>query len=143
MQFSVPQFIDIEDKIFGPLTLKQFIYILGGIGLSFVLYKLLPLYIAFFIIIPVFGLTFMLAFKPIHGRPFVVVLESALRFTIGSKLYLWKKESKLSKKDGKRVKTAVQKSSEEPIPTIPKVIEGKLDDMALSLDINPKTPGSE
>jgi hypothetical protein len=29
MQFRVPQFIDIEDKLFGPLTFKQFIYLAG------------------------------------------------------------------------------------------------------------------
>ena len=34
MMFSVPQFIDVEDKIIGPLTLKQFIYLAGGAGLS-------------------------------------------------------------------------------------------------------------
>src|SRR3989338_737591 len=29
MQFQVPQFIEVEDKIFGPLTLKQFFYVLA------------------------------------------------------------------------------------------------------------------
>ena len=32
MQFSVPQFIDVRDKIFGPLTLQQFLYIVGAVG---------------------------------------------------------------------------------------------------------------
>ena len=27
MQYQVPQFIEVEDKIFGPLTFKQFLYI--------------------------------------------------------------------------------------------------------------------
>ena len=36
MRFEVPQFVDIEDKIFGPLTFKQFIYIAGGAGVSVV-----------------------------------------------------------------------------------------------------------
>ncbi|TSC80302.1 MAG: hypothetical protein G01um101429_152 [Parcubacteria group bacterium Gr01-1014_29] len=31
-QFQVPQFIEVEDKIFGPLTTKQFFYLLGGGG---------------------------------------------------------------------------------------------------------------
>ena len=38
MQFQVPQFIEIEDKIFGPLTAKQFFYILGGGAIIFLLY---------------------------------------------------------------------------------------------------------
>jgi len=32
MRFEVPQFIEVEDKIFGPFTWKQFIYLMGGEG---------------------------------------------------------------------------------------------------------------
>ncbi|TSC61742.1 MAG: SsrA-binding protein, partial [Parcubacteria group bacterium Athens0416_74] len=32
MQFQVPQFIEVEDKIVGPLTFKQFVFIAGGLG---------------------------------------------------------------------------------------------------------------
>ena len=46
MRFQVPQFIEVEDKIFGPLTLKQFIYVFGGGGLCFVFYTFLPLILA-------------------------------------------------------------------------------------------------
>ena len=38
MQFQVPQFIETEDKIVGPFTLRQFIYVAGaGLG-SVILY---------------------------------------------------------------------------------------------------------
>ena len=30
MQYQVPQFIEVEDKIFGPLTFKQLVYVVGG-----------------------------------------------------------------------------------------------------------------
>ena len=43
MQFKVPQFIDMEDKIVGPLTLKQFAYILGAGGFSFLLWTFIPI----------------------------------------------------------------------------------------------------
>ena len=46
MRFQVPQFIEVEDKIFGPLTLKQFIYLAGAGGLVFVLWRVLPLFVA-------------------------------------------------------------------------------------------------
>ena len=39
MQFKVPQFLDIEDKIFGPFTFKEFVYLAGGAGLCFILYR--------------------------------------------------------------------------------------------------------
>ena len=42
MQFQVPQFIEVEDKIFGPLTLKEFLYLGGGIGMAVVLFIFVP-----------------------------------------------------------------------------------------------------
>jgi len=53
MRFQVPQFIEIESKIFGPLTFKQFIYLAGGAGLSFLFYAFLPFFIAVIFIAPV------------------------------------------------------------------------------------------
>ena len=43
MQFKVPQFIDVEDKLFGPVTFKEFVYLAGGAGLIYVIYKLVML----------------------------------------------------------------------------------------------------
>ena len=42
MRFEVPQFIEIEDKIFGPFTWKQFVYLGGGIGLAAVIFFTMP-----------------------------------------------------------------------------------------------------
>ena len=42
MQFQVPQFIEVEDKIFGPLTFRQAVYLVGGAGLSYVIYRFSP-----------------------------------------------------------------------------------------------------
>ena len=36
MQFQVPQFIEIEDKIIGPFTGRQFAFLLGGFGGGFI-----------------------------------------------------------------------------------------------------------
>ena len=78
MNFQVPQFIEIEDKIFGPLTFKQFIYIAGSAGLAFICYAFLPLFIAFIpiLIIVAFGLA--LAFYQVNERPFIFTIESFL-----------------------------------------------------------------
>ena len=43
MQFQVPQFIEVEDKIFGPLTFKQFVYVAGGAGLAYLVWRVSPL----------------------------------------------------------------------------------------------------
>jgi len=46
MQFQVPQFIEVEDKIIGPLTFKQFVFVGGGFGMAYVLWRVLPILLA-------------------------------------------------------------------------------------------------
>lgn len=91
MRFEVPQFIEIEDKIFGPLTWRQFVYVAGGGGLAAVLFFFTPLIIFVLFGIPVIALSFLLSFYPVNNRPFSIFLESAVRYFRGSKLYLWQK----------------------------------------------------
>ena len=63
MQFRVPQFIDIEDKVIGPLTLKQFAYVLGAAGFAFLIWTFISIkIIAVILIIPLSGLFLSFAF---------------------------------------------------------------------------------
>jgi len=128
MQFEVPQFIEVEDKIFGPLTLKQFIYLAGGAGLSFTLYSLLPFLIAVLLILPLLGFSVALAFYKKDGRPFILLTESAFKYFLGSKLYIWRKEEKQKKKRKETVDVVKQLN-------IPKLSNSKLKELSWSLDI--------
>jgi len=101
MRFQTPQFIEVENKIFGPFTFKQFIYLTGGAGMSFVIFKLLPLFFAVILIAPIGGLTFALAFYKINNRPFINALESYVKYSINNKLYIWKKEERKNEKHEK------------------------------------------
>ena len=40
-RYNVPQFIDVEAKIIGPITARQFIIMLVACGLTFIWYKTL------------------------------------------------------------------------------------------------------
>ena len=131
MQFQVPQFIEVEDKIFGPLTLKQFIYLVGGAGFSFVLYTFLPKFIAFALMAPVIGLAIALAFYKVNGKPFILVLESAFKYIFGNKLYIWKKEPR-KKKQKKESANVIKQLN------VPKLSESKLKDLSWSLDVQDK-----
>lgn len=93
MRFEVPQFIEVEDKIFGPFTWKQFIYLMGGGGITIVLFLTTPFLIFALLGIPIGGLAVLLAFYPVNNQPFSVYLESMLRFASGTKLYLWRKQN--------------------------------------------------
>ena len=82
MRFQVPQFIEIEDKIFGPLTFKQFIYIAGSIGIGVIAFAFLPTFIAIIIALPVAAFGAMLAFEPKGG------LSAARRFCDRVRVFL-------------------------------------------------------
>lgn len=126
MRFQVPQFIDIEDKIFGPFTFRQFIYIAGGAGICFVLYNSLPFFIAIVLMIPVGAFAGALAFYKVNNQPFIHIVESYLNYGLQSKLYIWKKVPK---------KKEVKKDLTAPMATIPKLSGSRLKDIAWSLDI--------
>jgi hypothetical protein len=131
MRFQVPQFIEVEDKIFGPLTFKQFVYVAGGAGISFVLWSVIPKFLAVLIILPVLAFSFALAFYKVNNKPFINVVEASLRYLAGSKLYIWKKE--LKKADAKKAATA-----DTPAAYIPKLSDSKLRQIAWELDIHDK-----
>jgi len=131
MQFQVPQFIEVEDKIFGPLTFKQFIYIGGGAGAAYILWRLLPHFIAAPVILAEGGLAAALAFLQFNGRPFIVALENAFFYALHSKLYLWNNEKK------RRSQQAQEKvAAKAPTLYIPKLSESRLHELSWSLDIN-------
>ncbi|MDC1205586.1 PrgI family protein [Candidatus Pacebacteria bacterium] len=91
MRFEVPQFIEIEDKIFGPFTWKQFVYLIGGVGFAIVLFLTTNLFVFILVGVPIGGLAVLLAFYKINNRPFSSFLESMMQYFGHSKLYLWKK----------------------------------------------------
>lgn len=69
-QFIVPQFIDVESKIIGPITTRQFLIFLGAaiiIGLSYRLFDF-SLFLTIAIVVALISGTF--AFLKINGRPF-------------------------------------------------------------------------
>jgi hypothetical protein len=129
LQFKVPQFIDVEDKLFGPFTFRQFAYIIGGAGLAFVIYKLLPIWISIFLIIPVVALSGLLVFYKINEKPFIYYLQAGISYLISGKLYIWKQ--RLVKPDN-----TVKDAENLPMTTIvPMTTENKLKDLSWSLDV--------
>jgi len=131
MRYQVPQFTDVEDKIFGPLTLKQFVYVAGGVGLGFVLWNYLPSFLAVPLALAVIGFAVALAFVKINKKPLIVIIEAAFKYFIHSKLYLWSTNHQKTKK---------KKKEDASLPSVdlaaPALSENKLKSLAWSLDIN-------
>ena len=127
MEYQVPQFIEVEDKIFGPLTIKQFIYLAGGAGIITILVLSLPLVFAIILGAPVAALSAALSFYKINGKPFIEILESGLVYFLGGRLYLWKKEKE-------PVAPKVEAVTPTQLPKAP-LSRRKLEELAWSLDV--------
>lgn len=95
MRFQVPQFIERETRVAGPVTFRQFI-MLGVTGALIVLlyFALIKVsFIAFvFIGAILIAATLALAFLNIGGRSLPTVLGNFLGFFVSPKVYLWKKK---------------------------------------------------
>jgi len=92
MQFRVPQFIEIEDQIIGPLTIKQFLYLLAGVGILVILWFYLTLGAFLLIGLPISILVLALAFYKVNGQPFITIIGSFLKYITKPRLYLWRKK---------------------------------------------------
>ena len=92
MQFQVPQYIDVEDHIVGPLTLKQFFYIASGFLAIFVSFFILAtwLWLITSVVIATAALSFALV--KYNGRPLMTVTVAALRYYMGGRTYVWQKD---------------------------------------------------
>ncbi|HEY4517929.1 MAG TPA: PrgI family protein [Candidatus Paceibacterota bacterium] len=128
MQFQVPQFIEIEDKIIGPLTFRQFAYVAGAGGVVVIFYTLLPFFLMIILGAPVVIFALALAFYKVNNRPFIYTLEAAFHYALSRKLYLWKHEQKVLPKKATGEK-------EKSLLTVPQLSQNKLKDIAWSLDI--------
>ncbi len=131
MEFQVPQFIEVEDRIFGPLTLKQGLYLGGGIGAAIAIYLYIPYkFIGILIGAPIVAFSAALAFYKINGRSLTDTLENATYFFSKEKLYLWKKNENKIKTDTKEQTETIKRTL-----VVPKISESKLKDLTWSLDI--------
>lgn len=90
-QFEVPQFIDLESKIVGPLTLKQFGLIAAPSLVAFFLFFVLRLGFWIPIAVVLVGGGVVSAFIKINGRPLYAVGLLALKFIWKPKMFLWKR----------------------------------------------------
>ena len=103
MIFNVPQFIDIEDKIVGPLTAKQLGWLAAGAVTLLVFYTMLDkssFIVSAIIITIIFG---ALAFYRPYNQPLIKFITSSFMFVIRPKMYVWRRaQEKIQKTIEKR-----------------------------------------
>lgn len=92
MQYTVPKFIDQEDKIVGPITVRQFLIMIVGAIFIAIAYALLR-FMAFVIVTVLIAVvTGVIAFLKINGRPFHFFLISFIERTKKPQVRVWNKD---------------------------------------------------
>lgn len=91
MQFQVPQFIDVESKIVGPLTLRQFLYLAAAGGIAFLTFWIFQIWLWFIVSAISAAIAIALAFVKYNGQPLVKIIFYALGFFWNPRLYIWQR----------------------------------------------------
>jgi len=107
MQFNVPQF-ETEDKLFGPFTVAQFLYVSATLVVSFFLFPILATWFWLATSAILIGGSLMLALVKIGGRPMIIFLLAATH-------YLW--EPKTLTQSLKLIETVSLVETRSALPT--------------------------
>ena len=139
-QVTVPQFIEVEDKIIGPITVRQFIEMLVGGLFIFIFYKVFDF--ALFSIASLFtgGIVIIIAFAKINGQPFHYFLLNLMATLRRPNLQVWRKKpsNDADKKEEKPAAEAVK-----TIVTKPAVGRSRLSELSLVVDTGGVYRGEE
>ncbi len=68
MQFQVPQFIEREAQVVGPLTFRQFSFLAIAGGVAFILYFFAPMVIFVPVTVVLAGIGLLAAFVQVGGK---------------------------------------------------------------------------
>ncbi len=95
MQYPVPQFTDVEDKIIGTLTIRQFGIIFGAGTLVFLVFMATKSIAAIIIAAVIIGIPALgVAFARVNGRPMYKMFPFVYKFFTSPKLLIFHKEAR-------------------------------------------------
>lgn len=115
-QFVVPQFLDVESKIIGPVTGRQLGILMTVMLLEFIIYRLfLNLLVVLGLGLPILFAGLILAFASVNGQPIHFLLLNMVQTLRKPSLRVWDKSM-----TDKAIKAKVKKEKEEPAPPMPR-----------------------
>lgn len=92
MQFKVPQNIDLEDKIVGPLTLIQFLYVIsGGVSIYLLFLTMGQSFVFWVLSVPIATIALALAFLKIQDQPLSHFIKAGLTYLTRPKVRVWQR----------------------------------------------------
>lgn len=114
-QYKVPQNVETEDKILGPLSVKQFIYVIIGLLWGFLMWRIFSFSVVVAVIfaLPVTGFFLLLGFGSREGVPFEDYVVAFIRFLIVPRQRIWIKDDRkdVIVKDPEKPKENLEKTS--------------------------------
>ena len=105
MQYAVPQFVDVESKIIGPVSVRQFVMLAIALVGVFLFYKFADFSLFIFATVIILIFTAIIAFVKVNGRPFHFFLLNVLQSVKIPHLRVWRKEARaipVVRKTGKK-----------------------------------------
>jgi hypothetical protein len=133
MQVVVPQFIDAEDKIIGPITVRQFIELLIGGFIEIILYSTLDFITFVIVALIVLCIVVVITFAKINGQPFHLFALNFIQTLKNPKLKVWRKSNdvndlkKINEQEG-LIKPGISNLTRRPTST------SKISEIALIID---------
>lgn len=118
MQFTVPQFIEHEPKLFFGMTFKQLVLIAVAATIIITLWFMIGAnnFLLFLVLSAILSLSaFSLAFLNINGRPLPLMLTKILNFSIGTKIYLWKRKNIPPKMVQRVARKTIEENNSSPL----------------------------
>ena len=115
MRFTVPQFIEHEAKIVGPLTFRQFSFVGVAAAICFILYYAVPFSVFLAACFILSGGAVALAFLKIGGRSLSTVFSNFLKFSVSTRIFIWRK-AEMPIMVFKKVEIKKEEEAEDELP---------------------------
>ena len=134
MQFAVPQFTEVEDRLIARLTLRQFLVLLGVGGVILFFWSIFgPSFIFFLIAVPIGIAGIGAALGRFNGRPMFTYVVPFAAFATSNRVMVFKRET-VDAHIAKSENNVATKTDENQTPQIVEPTESRLKNLAYLLD---------
>jgi hypothetical protein len=131
-QYNIPQFVDSEDKIFGPITIRQFAVLAIGVVIGGFLWYFKPNITVFIIsIVPVIIATVTFTFIKINGQNFDIFITNVVIYILKPTLFLWSRDTDPTRSV---IKMTIQKKKASYIRDKNEYNQSRVEEVAWTLD---------
>ncbi len=139
-QFVVPQFIEVESKVFGPITVRQFVLLMVALLISVLFYKFVDFLLFIIITVIDFGIAIVFGFAKVNGRPIHYFIINVFQVSIIPKKRMWCKDFSLNEIK-ERMEMKKIKEEEKHLPAPKPLKKSKLSELSLVVDTGGRYQG--